>query len=371
VEVFSMSTDVLDRLRAVDPAARMPEPDEDDRERLRRTIVATPLGRPVPWWRRLRGRTLAVLVAGAVLLGGGTVYASGYAADALRPLLAYESDNPSHLDAPGAGSLAETAAVARRYADDLGNGEIPAAGLRAADATFDMDGGLTKGAEDIESNWDEILHAGSPGSEPWRGWSRQYHLLLAPGLAAYESMYTDTLSDYSTPDLVLIAVGDGKITHEEVFLAGNGLMGEQPVTFSDTPPGAWDTAEVASRVGAAVGEAFATRDRAALRALTVPDVLFRETSAGHGLSGRDALLAWFDTIGSSDVVQIKNDPPLAGPGWAVVRWTARRRYDSWIFANGISEPANMATVVEVRDGKVVRIMLYGDSTDGNVLLAPR
>ena len=31
MEVFSMATDVLERLRAVDPAAIMPLPDPDDR----------------------------------------------------------------------------------------------------------------------------------------------------------------------------------------------------------------------------------------------------------------------------------------------------------------------------------------------------
>ena len=75
-----MATDVLKRLRAMDPAAAMPEPDADERERLRRAIVATPLDpRAARRWPRLRGRTLAVLVAGAVLLGGGAVYAGDVA----------------------------------------------------------------------------------------------------------------------------------------------------------------------------------------------------------------------------------------------------------------------------------------------------
>jgi hypothetical protein len=30
----------------------------------------------------------------------------------------------------------------------------------------------------------------------------------------------------------------------------------------------------------------------------------------------------------------------------------------------------MATVIEVRGGKVVRLMVYGDSADGDVLLPP-
>ena len=81
-----MATDVLERLRAADPAAAMPEPDADERERLRRAIVATPLDpHEARRWPRLRGRTLVVLVAGAVLLGGGAVYASGYVGGVFTP----------------------------------------------------------------------------------------------------------------------------------------------------------------------------------------------------------------------------------------------------------------------------------------------
>lgn len=74
-----MSADVLDLLRATDPAASMPETAPDDRERLRRTIVATPLAsrRRLP---RRHGRPRGVLVAsiagGLILISGGGVYAA-------------------------------------------------------------------------------------------------------------------------------------------------------------------------------------------------------------------------------------------------------------------------------------------------------
>jgi hypothetical protein len=51
--------------------------DADDRERLRRAIVATSLvPRAASRWRWPRGRTLVVLLAGAVLFASGTVYAA-------------------------------------------------------------------------------------------------------------------------------------------------------------------------------------------------------------------------------------------------------------------------------------------------------
>ncbi len=71
-----MAPDMLDRLRAADPAARMPTPEPGERERLRRAIVATPhKARKRVWRLRFGGRTLVVLLGGAVLLGCGTVYA--------------------------------------------------------------------------------------------------------------------------------------------------------------------------------------------------------------------------------------------------------------------------------------------------------
>jgi photosystem II stability/assembly factor-like uncharacterized protein len=77
VEVFSMAPDVLDRLRAADPAARMPEQEPAERERLRRVILTTRPEPPRPRRRwRPTGRTLAVLLGGAALLAGCTAYAT-------------------------------------------------------------------------------------------------------------------------------------------------------------------------------------------------------------------------------------------------------------------------------------------------------
>jgi len=81
-----MSADVLDVLRAADPAASMPQTTTEDREQLRQAIVASSLDGPEPARpRRSRRRVLlAAIVAGAILLLGGTaVYAAKVM---LRPL---------------------------------------------------------------------------------------------------------------------------------------------------------------------------------------------------------------------------------------------------------------------------------------------
>ena len=127
---------------------------------------------------------------------------------------------------------------------------------------------------------------------------------------------------------------------------------------------------MAAGIGAAVGKAFATRDRAALQALLAPDVLFRDGAATHDVRGLDAALEWWRTVAPRRALTIKNRPPLAGPGWAVVRWTGRRFYKDWIFPNGVDESRNGATVIEVRDGKVVRMTVYvepGEGGGGSIL----
>ncbi len=72
-----MSTDPFARLRRADPAAGMPQESDDDRERLRRAIVATPLDPGAAARRRRRLRPAVVVLAGAaiLLLGAGAVYA--------------------------------------------------------------------------------------------------------------------------------------------------------------------------------------------------------------------------------------------------------------------------------------------------------
>jgi hypothetical protein len=72
-----MSADVLELLHAADPATGMPETTTDDRERLRRAIIAGPLDEPERPRRRRRRVLLAAIVAGAILLLCGTaVYAT-------------------------------------------------------------------------------------------------------------------------------------------------------------------------------------------------------------------------------------------------------------------------------------------------------
>jgi hypothetical protein len=284
------------------------------------------------------------------------------------------ADNPTHLDAPGNAPLAQTKAVARRYAAALSARKMVGAGLYAADATRDVEGGVTRGAKTIEKAWYDSYHE-DPNVIAVRRWSKDYHLLAASGIAVFEgarSGYPD--EDWWRWYLVLLAVDGDKIAHEEVYFVGNGLEDRWPMAFSDTSPRPEDTAEVAARVAGAIGKAFATRDRAALETLLARDVIFPEIEDRPGVSGREALLDWWAMLAPRRVAKIvvKDETPLAGPGWAVIRWTARRWVDkSWLFPDGFLVSANMATVIEVRGGNVVRIVPYGLAEGGESGLLTR
>ena len=285
--------------------------------------------------------------------------------------LTAEADNPTFLDVPGTAPLAQTEAVAHRYAAALHARMMVDAGLYAVDATRDLEGGVTRGAKTIERYWDDAYHE-DPGVIAVRQWSKDYHLLVAPGIAVYEGarLNNDPDDDWRWY-LALLAVDGDQITHEEVYFGGNGLEDKWPMAFCQTAPGPGDTAEVAAQVAAAVGQAFATRDRAALEALLAPDVIFPEIEDRPGVSGREALLDWWAMLAPRAVsrIVVKNETPMAGPGWAVLRFTARQWIDKYL-PDGVLVSANVAMVLEVRDGRVARMAPYGTAEMGASGLVP-
>ena len=294
---------------------------------------------------------LLLLCASAALTacGGTSTTASSSpsaatTAPVASPTVVPAAEPISRWDAPGSALPAQALAAARRYAAALTAEKIPKAGLYTSASTWDYSPSDThvQGAKEIEGIYRD---AGSSID-----WPKRNHLLVAPGVGVYEGV-TTLYGTSTTPSLVLLAVDGNKLTHEEVFLNEGDV---QPVTYGASAPGPKDTAKVAANVGAAVGDAFATGDRAALQALVAPDVLFRDTALPHGARGWDALLAWWDKV---PAVTLESKKPISGPGWAVGRWTIRQ-----VFSTGVELAMPGATVMEVRNGKVVRMTLYYNSS---------
>jgi ketosteroid isomerase-like protein len=292
----------------------------------------------------------ALALAGALTFGacGGSDEGAAPAATtpAASPSVVPAAAPESQLDGPGDATLAQTKAAVARYASALTSETIPTAGVYAADATWDFwpDDNHMKGATQIESMYADAAE--------YCDWAAP-HIMSTEGAAVSEGVFTvHENGTVSLPSLALLAVDGKEIVHEEVFL-DPASRSKKPVTFETTAPGPKDTAAVAADVASAVGDAFAAGDVAALQTLLAPDVLFYDTSLRRGAQGVDAVLAW---QAKTPTVEVDNQDPIAGRGWAVVRWTVRRVYDT-----GVEVAMPGATVMEVRDGKVVRLTLYYDS----------
>jgi len=318
-----------------------------------------------PTQRRLAGGTWTIALVVLLLLcasaavtacGGSSTTASSspsatISSPTASPSIVPAAEPVSRWDAPGSASLAQTRAAATRFADALTAETIPEGGLYAKDATFDFwAGGEThnQGAKEIESTYKE----GGEG-KPGVGfdWERP-HMLVAPGVVATEGVLAIPVDKVKMPYLQLLAVNGSRISHEEVFL-DPGPDTKKAVTFAGSAPGPKDSATAASQAATAVGDAFAAGDQTALRELLAPGVLFYDTELRHGVRGVDAVLAWQSR---TPAVELANQAPIAGPGWAVVRWTVRQT-----LSTGVQVAIPGATVMEVRDGKVVRMTVYYDN----------
>lgn len=307
-------------------------------------------------WRRRPGVCVALVllacmspVALAACGGSSTTSASispgtEVVTPAASPSIVPAAEPVSRWDAPGTASLAQARATTRRYAAALHAEKIPKAGLYTSGTTWDIHSSdaHVQGAADIENVYRDAA--------TYSTWSKG-HVLAAPGVGVNEGLYTVYGTD-STPALSLLAVNGSKIVHEEIFINEGDT---QPVKPYGSAPGPNDTAKVAAKVGAALGDAIATGDEAALKALVAKDILFRDATLPHDVRGRDALLAWWDKVPNG--TQLTNKKPIAGPGWSVVRWTVRQA-----FPTGVEVALPGATVIEVRDGHVVRMTVYYNSS---------
>ena len=296
------------------------------------------------------GLTALGLVAISACGGSDTSASSSPSAAAATPSASpsiVPAEEPvSQWDAPGTASLAQTQAVTRRYATALRTEKIPKAGLYTAASTWDYwpTEQHVNGASEIEGIYKDAAVT--------LDWPKQDHILAAPGMGVLEGQLTAN-PQFSTPSLALLAVDGDKVTHEEIFLDEQDGA-KRPMTFCGAAPGPKDTAKVAAKVAAAVGEAFAGGDQAALQELLAPDIHFYDTELTHGVRGVDAVLAWQS---NTPTLELKNQNPMAGPGWAATRWTIKQ-----VFSTGVELAMPGTTMMQVRDGKVVRMALYYDSS---------
>ncbi|MEE4276708.1 MAG: nuclear transport factor 2 family protein [Thermoleophilia bacterium] len=192
-------------------------------------------------------------------------------------------------------------------------------------------------------------------------WSPAARTYVAPGVAVIAGAVMDDPDDPTmvVPYVDMLAVSDGRITHEEIIgdphETGVVTKGWKATTAAAE---ADDTAKEARAAADTVREVLSrTGDFAALEKVYDPDIVFLDTSTDGPLRGVDAVLAWHEgTTRITDIESLAIEPPIAGPGWAVLR----TRTGGTIDMDAFSVPG--AIVMDVRDGKVVQMRVYYDST---------
>lgn len=316
--------------------------------------------------RRSTGKTAAVALALALLLGAvaGLAACGGSdeqaASPSASPISLTTSTPEPYVSSWEAGTdgLAATRAVAARYLAALESETVSARAdtLYAEDATLDnlIDATVTSDRDAIRTAWE--------GWEDGLQWMRGDTMYVAPGVAVHVAAVTD---DRKSPTMVLpnismIAVSGGKIAHEEILGDPRESIditrGWQALTAD---PGPKDTAAAARRAADFVAKVCSqTGDFASLQKVYARDIVFLDASRARPLHGVDAAIAWHEAttrIEGADMLTF--DPPITGPGWAVLRWTV-----SGTTADGGNVSLPGVTVMELRGGKIARSMFFYDSS---------
>jgi hypothetical protein len=153
---------------------------------------------------------------------------------------------------------------------------------------------------------------------------------------------------------VVTTRGD-KVVREDFYLvSGPSRPANEPILHParvSTPLGPSDTAAAARRIALAYAAALRAKDAARLAGMSDRRVAFLDIDYGDG-GGRAALLRRYERMFGFPADLAFARPVIAsGPGWAVLSWTASSKSLGYHKAPGL-------TVLEIRDGKVVRETLY-------------
>jgi hypothetical protein len=248
---------------------------------------------------------------------------------------------------PGTDSQAQTEIVAQEFTKALQSEDFAQSSIWAKGTTFDMWAGDVHavGVSAVRKLYEEEAALGS-----WKAGS----VLVGPGVVAYEGQFLQT--GFSSAALDLLAVTGGRIVHEEVFLDRPSSAKALAATHWAVPPTSADTLAETEKTAAAYIKAVDTHDIAAIQGLLSGDVFFYDTALKHEQRGLASVMNWWGTMKPVTFHSIGAASVIAGPGWAVSRWTAT---GTGADRPGVTVPG--ATVMEIRGGKVVRLALYYDS----------
>jgi steroid delta-isomerase-like uncharacterized protein len=171
------------------------------------------------------------------------------------------------------------------------------------------------------------------------------------GAAVVEGTVTNVAIPLTMRTFTVLTISDGKVTHQEVYGFGGGVVAPpKPVA---TKPGPGDTAATAKATVTAYYTAVSKGDMTAAAALYSPQVVFQDTTVPGKAGGTQQAVAWHTKLLAAPSMSMELKSLVAGKGWAVARWLLSGQTAS---GNTASVPG--ATLFEVRDGKIVRQTLY-------------
>jgi ketosteroid isomerase-like protein len=165
------------------------------------------------------------------------------------------------------------------------------------------------------------------------------------------------IGGWYTPDAVaeVVTVRGERIAREDFFWIGGpntraSKARPHPARLR-TPPGPGDTSSAARQIALDYASALRHKDAARLGSMSSADVRFLDVGCGdHGR--RPALHRRYQRMFAFPAdLAFTGLRTFSGPGWAVVRWTARSDSLGYEDVTGL-------TVLEIRNGRIARETLY-------------
>jgi len=261
----------------------------------------------------------------------------------------------------GTADAARTAEVAELYAAAMHDENVRDVVPYAAGVTLDnwVTGTHVSGVDMVKATWID--------------WESGVYWSLAPfyvaaedeagrsGAAVLETVAVDhrRTPEVEVPCLVLLAVSDGRVIHEEVFADPHLDVArtDGPTPCPEPQGRGSDSAAWSDEVAGWLATALGNGDWSTLKTLYSADVAFLDTSQKEPLRGVTGIVDWHRAAGFGSSVQLDTEAPLSGEGWALLRWTATASDSE---GDRISVPG--VTMLEIRDGRIARETLYYDSS---------
>lgn len=302
-----------------------------------------------------------MLVALPAGCGGGEVRDGGTTPSASSPPATPGAQAIASPWQRGTADAAQTAEVAGKYAAAMHDESVRDVVLYAAEATLDnwVTGTHVSGIDMIRATWADW--------ESGVDWSLPPFYVAAEdeegrsGAAVLETVAVDhrRSPEVKIPCLVLLAVSDGRVIHEETFADPHIDVArtDGPTPCPEPKGQASESAAWSGKVAGWLATAVGSGDWATLKTLYSADIVFLDTSQRQPLHGITETIDWHRAAGFGGPSEWITDEPLVGEGWALLRWTATAADSE---GDRISVPG--VTMLEIRDGRIARETIYYDSS---------